>query len=502
MRFALMSLFVALALPAAAAERTPVAVPAAVLAVVDSAAPKSDLPTWTKALAHYAPTAVMPGLDKLPPFLGSLVGAPTLDGLDFARPIHLVVLNPAAYPHPLLLVGVRDLKALKASVKAAKLSVVVVGKYALVGDEAAITTAGDVAKARVAILPKQGIHGTIYVQTIWSAFGTLAKTIISAQIATKPAPPAPGKPAPPQVISPEMATTLANQLYSMLDQSDLVTIDLTGSAAGVGLTVALDVKPGSPLDTVFSAQHASDFALIGKLPNQPSSMLTVGVFDPATLGDWMFDVFVGNAKNKLNEQQRAQWHEFIAVSTGEIAMAMNMDATGQAGNSHSLIGSRDTKRMNELFPTVSALFDTGGFGGLFKIARKPLKPVTYDELTISGQQIAYDYTHTTVPAYKGPKTMTRDLRWTTFEGYAATTLGAPGNDTIDALLDSARHGKDTLQLDAATKAGLDEARALKDSLWMRIDMSKLAATTPGMPLLVPTAGIGFAPHHVRLRMQF
>jgi hypothetical protein len=200
----------------------------------------------------------------------------------------------------------------------------------------------------------------------------------------------------------------------------------------------------------------------------------------------------------------AAWDEFARLMDGEFASLMQMDAPGHIESAY-LTSVRDANRAAQLMPDVNEVFSRSRafMKGLMTITRKPLASFKYDGLSVGQAQIRYDYDVKQLPNWKGPKTIDILSTWTGFDGLLGMTLGTTAAAQMRQLVDSARHGKDTLLLDIAARAALDEARAVKDSVWMRFDFSRqpdATAATAQLPTM--NMGVGFGPHQARLRVVF
>src|SRR5262245_21613863 len=159
--------------------------PADVFVVVDAAAPSAELPMWSQAMAKLSPGAALPPAEAVPQVLAKLVGAAQLDGIDLGKPLHMVLLNPQKYPQPVVLsLPVKNLQALKASVKDSGLTVSPGQGYALVGAEATVKGAPEfLRRLPGAAAPKRGVHAIAYVEPIWSAFGPQILAVKSMMVA-------------------------------------------------------------------------------------------------------------------------------------------------------------------------------------------------------------------------------------------------------------------------------------------------------------------------------
>jgi hypothetical protein len=503
MRTLLLTAALAVALPATAGAATLRTQPRPddVFVAVDMAPLASELPLFSKSLARINPLVSLNGVaGMLPSLLGKLMDVPSVDGIDFAKPLHLALLNPTKHPHPLLFVAVADARALKASLKTAKLSVVVTNGWAAVGDPAAVQLAGN--WLRTLSTPAHGLHASVYVPPIWAAFGAQMRaqqSVMASSLASTPG------------STPELNAMISSAFAGLLDaaeQSEQLSIDLTADDAALRLALALDVKADAAATKFFALQKPGDFALLSKLPAMQGPLLGAGSFDFSPLKDWMINWMLGADPTQNKAQATAAWTEFERIFSHELAV---IGTTG-GGDPNDLeiqylAKVTDAAKATETFARLNDTFLHAGtiFGTMVRKAVKQPAPFTYDGLKVLQSHTSFAFK--TPPAgYTGPTKVDQYNAWTGFDELLAFVASKKAPERIRQLVDAARHGKGTLQLDAGTQASLADARANQDSVWMHIDLSKMwpptAGPSPFMPGTALSMGVAFQPRRATLHLRF
>jgi hypothetical protein len=493
MRMLVFALVVGLAAPALAATSLPEA--PEVMAVVDAAAPTTELAAWSALAARFIPGTQLSLLDSVPTVLGKLVSAPRIDGVDLKKPLHLVVLNPQLFPQPVVLwLPVGDLKQLKASARTASLQVTAPAEgYVAVGSAAAVkATTTLVRRLPRASMPQKGIHAVAFIVPIWAAFGaqmTAAKALLAAQ------PPAGGL-----AVTSETMVKMADLFLGVAQQSERLEADVGVEQGSLQVQLALAAKTGSALDQTFAAQQPSDFALAAKLGHMPAPVLMLGRLDFPELKTWLVETLVGK-QIASDPKELASVTELMTLLTGEFAMAGQMTAVDKVDYEY-LLRVRDTKRLAALYDRFSeSMIKAISSAVSVKVSRKKLPGIKYDGQDVRQALLHYDFSQ--MAGYKGKPQIDITNAWTVFDEFWATTMGTTAADRMRHLIDSARHGKQPLQLTPPARTSLERARAAKESLWAWLDFSLLgpAMGTPLPPWLTPAMTVGFEPHRAHLRLS-
>jgi hypothetical protein len=475
--------------------------PADVLAVVDAAAPKSELAAWQKTIAQLAPGATVPTLDTLPGVVGGLLGAKQLDGIDWTKPIHVVIMNPNKLSPPLVLVApVKTLPALKASAKAANLFVAVEKGWATIGPEPGARAVGAFARAVAQEKPAHGVHARAFADAIWGAFGAqilVGGAALKAQLAQ------PQPNGEPPAVSPKTMGGLVDALVAGLQQSERLGVDVeTRDSGEVELVLSLDARPDTSVDGFFRVQKPSDFSLAQKLSASPTTMILAGRIDlsgiQAAALEWML------AGAQVDAKARAGVEELYKLMTGEMAMVGTIPSLDKMQMQY-LLGVSDTKRALELYAQAVDLFTRNTvLDSPMKMSQKKLPVRTYDGLRIDSNEIHYDASAMKLASM--PKQWDTRSAWTAFDGLVAFAMGGNAPGAVEKLVDSARHAKEPLSLDAATARSLARARDDKASLWMRMDMSTMGQAmtlpAPTAAALSPSMELGFEGHRAHLLVRF
>jgi hypothetical protein len=479
----------------AARQHNPADRPSEVLVVADTASVAAELDAWREAMVKLQPGAALPATDELlPRLLGRLLGATRLDGIDPRKGFHALLLDPQKFPQPLVLsVPVRNLPALMASVKDSGLVVQAKNGRAVIGAQPAVDRVLEFVRGLPAPAPEHGLRATVFVPEVWAAYGaqlTVGKAAIVAQAAQSPG----------QMLSPQTLGAMLDRLIAGVEQSERLGVDLRAERGQLELALTLDVKAGGTLDGIFSSQKPTAFASVRRLSRQAASFVAGGTLDLTLFQSWISDFLGGAASASDAQALKAMLDEFGRVFTGELAMAGDMQSTGRV-NMQYVADVRDSQRATELFSRWYALFSRMGTVSKAKVTEKLLPPTQYDGLTLSWAQLEYDFSN--VPGYKGPTHLSGTSAWAGFDKLLVMSVNTTGGaDTIRALVDSARRGKDAFQLDGAVGAAFERARAAKETFCMWMDLSKLTATmaSPARPGMAVAVGLGFAPRSGRLRL--
>jgi hypothetical protein len=197
--------------------------------------------------------------------LARAAGAQSLLALDFAGPVHLLVLdNPT---RAVVVAKVRDREALNTERGSAH--VVIRDGWALVGPKDAVElVSGWAVPGLVAAKTASDVEATVRVDRLMTRHAA-AVTEMRQQAATQLSATDPGGAA--------MMTEYMNGLVALAGDSARVVVTLGVEGETADLDIALVPKPSSPLAGFVAAQKPSDFSLLGSLPaDAPKGMLMAG----------------------------------------------------------------------------------------------------------------------------------------------------------------------------------------------------------------------------------
>jgi hypothetical protein len=197
--------------------------------------------------------------------LARAVGAATLDGLDLAGPVHLIVLDN---PTRAVVVGkAKDRGALDKGRGAAHL--VVRDGWALVGPKDAVElVAGWAVPGLVTTKTTSDVEVTVRVDRLMTRHAA-AVTEMREQAATTVKATDPG--------GAQMVVEYTNAFFALAGDSARVVASFGVEGETADLDIALVPRPSSPLAGFVAAQKPSDFSLLGSLPaDAPQEMVMAG----------------------------------------------------------------------------------------------------------------------------------------------------------------------------------------------------------------------------------
>jgi hypothetical protein len=197
--------------------------------------------------------------------LARVAGAGSLDGLDLAGPVHLIVLDN---PTRAVVVGkAKDRGALDKGRGAAHL--VVRDGWALVGPKDAVELiAGWVVAGLVTARSASDVEATVRVDRLMTRHAA-AVTEMRQQAISQVSLTDPG--------GAQMITEYMNGLFALAGDSARVVASFGVEGETADLDIALVPRPSSPLAGFVAAQKPGDFSLLGSLPaDAPNGMLMAG----------------------------------------------------------------------------------------------------------------------------------------------------------------------------------------------------------------------------------
>ncbi len=467
--------------------------PAGVLAIVDCGAPASEIAALRTALTKLAPHAPALSLETLPATLGKMVGLTTLDGVDTAKPLHALFLNPQQFPQPVVLIGaVANAKALNASLATATGAAPVAhvkGGYAVVGLPAALDAAEAYAQSLAHTPPPPGIRAVAFVQTIWATFSTqfLALRQMIGALTGKDNP----------LLSGDMLNGLFDGFAALISDTDELTVDAAVQGSQLVFGFAIKAKSDTVVDRFFLAQHAAAFGSLARLGAVDASIVGAGTLNSTPELRKLFHDWMLRSYTKLDAASLAQLEEFQKLWDGDAAIAGNFLAPGQP-EFQIILGTSDAKRATALLPAAAKVNDliVSSFG---TSVRTPRPSYTYNGVAVSAQSVTQDFSK--LAGHKGPAKTTTEMQWAGFDQMLLTAVGmrsADATDRMHKLIDSAHSGLNPLVLTASAQSSLAAARAEKASFWMFLDLGEMPNATPDTHGLTATVAYGFANHTARM----
>jgi hypothetical protein len=359
----------------------------------------------------------------------------------------------------------------------------------------AIAAAGDYALARLRNAPADGVRARVFVEPVWAAYGAQAQAMKALMVAQSGSP---GSPVQSATIGKMFDWVIAG-----IEESNELGIEIGARNGGIDMVVSLLAKVGTALDSFAGQQTPADFSLVSRFADQPSSFLAGGRMNLAGAGGGLIDLIFGGASK--DPKLAPQLPDWLRLVSGELAMMGHF--TGPAKLEYQyLLKSPEAQKLVAVFPTmIDAMNQNGMLEGMAKISRSPKPNASYDGLTLWQSELSYDLSK--MPAAVGEKKFSLASVWTSWDDLVAMATGGNALERAKKLVDAARHGKGAWQPSAAIRASIDRARAAKESVWIRMDLSAMAAAsgskapTQMPPGITPTIALGCTPHNMWMRVS-
>jgi hypothetical protein len=322
------------AAPAAASEQerlpaipsSPAPLPDTIMAAVSIGDPAGQL----ASLAAFA-DAVQPGFGamvapaQLLQGIAGSVGAPGLDGVDLARPIHLLLLDPQkGGGQALLVVAVADQQKMAASVGGGAV-LQTHGGYAAIGSGAALQAASPYALSNLArTSPPRHPHGVIYMNRIMESYGPQLDAQLRQSMGGNPG---------------AAEKKVAEGLVKALSSIERIEADLEASAQVANASFAVFPQQGSALASWSGLQKPSDYTVAARLPAGTWLMVAAGRIDWGPLEGFVSEMAVAQGKPDM-----AEW---VGVFGHEVAVALlaRQDKTLRMAG---LVAVSDAKKLGKL----------------------------------------------------------------------------------------------------------------------------------------------------------
>jgi hypothetical protein len=280
---------------------SPAPIPDMVLATISIGDPQGQF----AGLAAFA-DAVQPGFGAmmspaqvLQGVAGS-VGAPGIDGVDLAKPIHLVLLDPQkGGGQSLLVVGVADQNKMIGSVGGGAALQVHDG-FAAVGSGAALQAASPYALSNLAkSAPPKNPHGVIYMNRIMAAYGPQLDAAMRQSMGQNPD---------------ATEKKMAEHVVKVLGSVERIEADIEASGQLANATFSVFPAQGSPLATWTGLQKPSDYSVAARLPAGAWLMVAAGRLDWGPMQGFLAEIASAQGKPDM-----AAW---MGVFGQEVAVAL------------------------------------------------------------------------------------------------------------------------------------------------------------------------------------
>lgn len=428
----------------------------------------------------------------------------SLDGVDPASWIYVLVSDSAGEPTITVLAKVSDQKRLLAATGADHLSVD--HGWALIGGKPQIDRLNAYAFGVIATQPTpKAPSATVYVPQLLTRYQPQLAAV-KTQILTSLASTA-------NATSSSMTRLVTSYIEGLAAVSDdtlqlVVTFDATAALAS--LDFALVPRDKSRLAEFNAAQKPTDFALLDKLPQTTPSMLFGGRLDFSVYHEGFMSLLAAFFDPSGNRQLSDAFEAMRKAMTGELAMAFQL-VPGAGTQIVELAGINDAKLASQGVDHILELFKPGrsmNIEGVVATIKTSPQTTTYSGVTLHGYDTTYDLSKANeAQRAMHKKLMPQDVQHTQVAIYDALTLVAVSQDSVgDAkkVIDASRGKPGVARFTPSPmiRDQLAAARARKDSMVMFIDLNSLMAQFVGHGGASPplTMAFGTADHNAHFRV--
>jgi hypothetical protein len=417
--------------------------------------------------------------------LASIAGARSLDGLDAAAPMYVLVVEGKAARGAAILGKVADARLLAKSAGSAH--TVRKQGWAMLGPKPVVDAVADYGFGALAPAPSAASpRATVYVRPF---LANHAAEIVAARSSAAAGNPMMG----------ELAGMMFDGVISVLGDCDKLVVVLEANQASGAIDLAFVPRAGTRLAAFVAAQRPSDFALLAKLPDVAAGMLMVGHFESGPYRQSLLDLMTAMSKGSPPDVI-AMWSALMTASTGDIAAAGHMVP---AFTLIEVFGIGDRKAYAAAIDGLVARTKRGLTTETLGVTQtiKTAGSVRYGGATVRGFEVTYDLS-------KAPAETRRAMERTApggKSGYHMATVDKLGILAMSATsLADAKRAVDVAQgkakpllLPATIASALTGSRARKDSFAMVLDMGAFLGVGISLPI---TLSSGFADRSAHFRI--
>lgn len=432
--------------------------------------------------------------------LAQAVGVSSLDGVDPASWMHLLVVSTPGSPEIGLLARVENATVLARS--AGKNALIKQG-WAVLGSKRVIDRVGGYAIGTLAAEPApQALGGTVYVSHVLARYRRELDAS-RKEIAVR------GQGSPDRMM--QTMASAADGVIATLGDIERVTATLEVSRDAVALDLALTPKPRSRLAAFVAVQRPSDYALLDKLPASSSANVVAGHLEMGPYRDGLIDLMAAFYGAAGVRDMRTVMAALLKPATGEVAMTWSI-APKTGFSSDQLFGVSDAAAMDRAIAGALGRFKDGVTVDTpqmtMTIKADPSTP-SHDGVALRGYDLAYDLSKAPPDQRVLLERMMnlggRHARVAAFDAFGILVNAADAAAEARRAIDAARGKAARFTPSQATAAFLAGSRQRKDSFAMTLDLTMLIAMMTGPPpAAAPTApcgiSLGFTDRaaHVRL----
>ena len=435
--------------------------------------------------------------------LANALGVTSIDGLDPAGWLYILVTDASGTPTLTVLGKVTDPKRITAGAGADHLSIK--NGWALVGQKAQLDRLAPYAFGVIASQPTPKLPtATVFMPQVLTRYQpelAAAKTQMMTSLASTSS----GSPTMTKLM-----TSYVEGLASIGDDTLQLIVTLDAQADLAALDFALVPRDKSRLAEFAAVQRPSDFGLIDKLPAVTPSALFGGHFELGPYHDGFIRTMTALFDPSGSPQLVEAFEAVRKAMSGEAAMSMKV-TPGAGTQMIQLTGTSDAKLAAAGIAHILDLFKTEHTmamdGVVTKIKTSP-QTTTYSGVTLHGYDTTFDLSKANeLQRELHKKLMPQDVQHAQVAIYDALTMVAVSQDSVgDAqkVIDASR-GKPGVARFTPTPIMRDQlaaARTRKDSMVLLVDLNSLLAALTGGGVASPPIALSFgaADHNAHFRL--
>jgi hypothetical protein len=437
--------------------------------------------------------------------LASAVSVTSLDGLDPAGWLYVLVTDASGTPTLTVLGKVTDAKRITAGAGADHLAIQ--NGWALVGQKAQLDRLAPYAFGVIASQPTPKLPtATVFMPQVLTRYQP-ELAALKTQMMTSLAASSGGSPTMTKLM-----TSYIEGLASIGDDTLQVILTLDARPDLAGLDFALVPRDKSRLAEFAAVQRPTDFGLIEKLPAVTPTMLFGGHFELGPYHEAFIRTMAALFDPSGSPQIADAFEAVRKAMSGEAAMAMQV-VPGAGTQLIQLTGTTDAKLATTGINHILDLFKTERTmamdGVVTKIKTSP-QTVTYSGVTLHGYDTTYDLSKANdLQRALHKKLMPEDVQHAQVAIYDAFTMVAVSQDSVgDAkkVIDASRGKPGVARFTPSPiiRDQLAAARARKDSMVVLVDLNGLVAAFTGGGTQSPPIALSFGAAdrnaHFRLTM--
>ena len=407
-----------------------------------------------------------------------LIGVSSLDGVDPASWMYLLVVSTVDTPSIGLLTRVADAQVLAASAGG---KLVIKGGWAVIGGKPVIDRAAGFAFATLATQPTPTApSATVYFAHVLSRYRNeidVARRQVAAAVVQ----------AGSSNGMMRMMGGFVDDLHAALGDIERIDVTIEATPELAAIDLALAPRPKSRFASFVAVQRPSDYGLLGKLPAAPRAAgVVAGHFEAGPYHDGMVEMSAAVYGTGVDEL-RTTIGALMKVCTGDIAMILQMSPdTGMSAG--QLFGVSDTAAANRAISGMLDQFKSGRTVDANDISTTvttlPDAP-SHEGVVLRGYRTTYDLSKAPPAQRKAIERISRaggtDTRMAAFDKVGTVVAGPDAVADAGRLIDAAR-GKAARFVPSPRLAEfLADSRARKDSMVMTFDIAGLMAIATGAP---------------------